>query len=94
MSALFDACMIGKFPTLDTMVDYGLDGRDGVNPVDLFERYRTAVLHGAATADDLYRAMTTDTLSELVGIKVSSGYYKKNEMARGDGDAWVDTGRE
>ena len=76
-TALFDACLAGKFPALSTLVDYGLDGRDGVNPVDLFERYRAMVIDGTVTADDLHLAMTTDTLTELVGIKVSSGYSRK-----------------
>ena len=76
-TALFDACLAGKFPSLSTLVDYGLDGRDGVNPVDLFERYRAMVIDGTVTSDDLHLAMTTDTLTELVGIKVSSGYSRK-----------------
>jgi hypothetical protein len=59
---------MGRFPKLSVMVDFGLDGRDGVNPVDLFREYRKH------TADDLYTALVHDKLSELTGVpRVSSG---------------------
>ena len=65
---LFESCRMGKFPKLSVMVDFGLDGRDGVNPVDLFREYRKH------TADDLYTALVHDKLSELTGVpRVSSG---------------------
>ena len=58
---------MGKFPKLSVMVDFGLDGRDGVNPVDLFREYRKH------TADDLYTALVHDKISELTGVpRVSS----------------------
>jgi len=77
MSELVDACLAGRFPNLTTLVDYGLDGRDGVNPVELFERYRTMICDGFVSVGDLHEAMTNDTLSDLVGIKVKSGYNRK-----------------
>ena len=92
MSQLVDACRSGRLPNLSTLVDYGLDGRDGVNPIELFDRYRALVDEGA-TADELHGAMTTDTLSELVGIKVKSGYHC-NEMADCNGDVWIDRGSQ
>lgn len=65
---LFDACRMGKLPKLSVMVDFGLDGRDGVNPVDLFREYRKHALN------DLHTALVHDKLSELTGVpRVSSG---------------------
>ncbi len=92
MSQLVDACLAGRFPNLTTLVDYGLDGRDGVNPIELFDRYRELVDDGV-TADELHHAMTTDTLSRLVGIKVKSG-YSCNEMADCHGDVWNNGSQE
>jgi hypothetical protein len=58
------------------MCDYGLDGRDGVNPILLFEAYRKVVLQNKITANELEQAMKTDTLKSLIGIDVKSGYQK------------------
>lgn len=88
MSTLFDACLTGKFPDLNTLVDYGLDGRDGVNPVYLFEKYIALVKGGFVDAKKLHNAMMSDTLSDLVGIKVKSGYNSKNEMASCNVHVW------
>jgi hypothetical protein len=79
MSALFDACLEGYFPDLGTLVDYGLDGRDGVNPVALFERYCEVVRANLITPEALHHAMVTDTLSTVVGIKIKSGYNKRDD---------------
>lgn len=79
MSALFDACLEGQFPDVSTLIDYGLDGRDGVNPVELFERYRALVRANLITPDALHQAMVTDTLSTVVGIKIKSGYNKRDD---------------
>jgi hypothetical protein len=70
---LFESCRLGKLPRLSVMVDFGLDGRDGVNPVDLFRAYRKH------TTDDLYTALVHDKLSELTGVPgVSSGLLSNN----------------
>jgi hypothetical protein len=65
---LFEACKIGKLPRLSVLVDFGLDGRDGVNPVELFERYK--MYHVC----ELHDALIHDTLCKLVGLNVKSGY--------------------
>jgi len=72
---LYDACLLGKFPRLSVLVDFGLDGRDGINSIDLFERYRKH------SVKDLYTALVHDTLEKLVGLKVKSGYSKRDEVA-------------
>jgi hypothetical protein len=51
-----------------------LDGRDGIDPVALFELYRTAVLKKKVTSDQLEHALRTDNLKSIVGINVKSGY--------------------
>ncbi len=81
MSALFDACIEGVLPDINTLVDYGLDGRDGVNPVALFEKYREVVRANLITPEALHQAMVTDTLSAVVGMKIKSGYNKRAEDA-------------
>jgi hypothetical protein len=58
------------------MCDYGLDGRDGVNPILLFEAYRKVVLQNKITANELEQAMKTNNLKSLIGIDVKSGYQK------------------
>ena len=65
---LFEACKVGKFPRLSVLVDFGLNGRNGINPVDLFERYCEH------SAEDLHRALVNNTLHKLVNLKVKSGY--------------------
>ena len=77
MSALIEACNNNKFPNLDVLCNYGLDGRDGVNPIKLFSLYQTAISKNKITANQLENAMKNDTLSEIVGIQVRSG-WKKN----------------
>ena len=74
MSDLVEACLQNRFPTLETLCDYGLDGRDGVNPLKLFELYRTLVLSGEVSIQQLEHAMKTDTLKGVLGIDVKSGY--------------------
>ena len=76
MSTLIAACRENKFPNLSVLCDYGLDGRDGVNPVHLFELYRDAVIHKKVSAETLEDALKTDTLKSIVGIHVKSGYGK------------------
>ncbi len=76
MSSLVEACKQNRFPSLSVMCDYGLDGRDGVNPILLFEAYRKVVLQNKITANELEQAMKTDTLKSLIGIDVKSGYQK------------------
>jgi hypothetical protein len=58
------------------MCDYGLDGRDGVNPLFLFDLYRDAVLNKKVTDEQLECAMKTNTLKQIVGIDVKSGHGK------------------
>ena len=74
MSSLVEACQQNRLPSLSTLCDYGLDGRDGVNPLYLFEIYRTLVLKNHVTAEELENAMKTNTLKKLTGIDVKSGY--------------------
>ena len=69
---LIEACKMNKFPTLSVMCDYGLDGRDGVNPLVLFDLYRKAV--NKFTAEEIEHAMKTDTLESIVGMPVRSGW--------------------
>jgi hypothetical protein len=76
MSDLVEACLQNRFPTLSTLCDYGLDGRDGINPIELFEMYRNLVLTGDVTGEELENAMKTDTLKGVLGINVKSGYRK------------------
>jgi hypothetical protein len=76
MSDLVEACLQNRFPTLSTLCDYGLDGRDGVNPVQLFELYRSLILSGEITQEELECAMKTDTLKGVLGIDVKSGYVR------------------
>jgi hypothetical protein len=56
------------------MCDYGLDGRDGINPIVLFEAYKNLVINNKMSADELEHAMKTDNLKSLTGIDVKSGY--------------------
>jgi len=74
MSELIEACKHNKFPSLTTSCDYGLDGRDGINPVALFELYRIAVLKKSITSDQLEHALKLDNLKSIVGIDVRSGH--------------------
>ncbi len=76
MSSLVEACKQNRFPSLSVMCDYGLDGRDGVNPILLFEAYRKVVLQNKITANELEQAMKTNNLKSLIGIDVKSGYQK------------------
>ena len=77
MSDLVEACRQNRFPSLSTLCDYGLDGRDGINPLKLFEIYRTLVLSGEVTCEELERAMKTNTLKGVLGIEVKSGYDER-----------------
>jgi hypothetical protein len=56
------------------MCDYGLDGRDGVNPVILFEAYRKLVIDNKISAEELENAMKSNNLKNITGINVKSGY--------------------
>jgi len=74
MAELIRALNANKFPTLTVMCDYGLDGREGTNPVHIFECYKRAVQSGV-TAEILEDAMKTDNLSRFCGgVRVRSGY--------------------
>jgi hypothetical protein len=77
MSDLVEACHQNRFPSLSTLCDYGLDGRDGVNPIKLFEMYRNLILTGEVTGEELENAMKTDTLKGVLGIDVKSGYDER-----------------
>ena len=79
MSSLVEACRSGRLPDLNTLIDYGMDGRDGVNPIALFDIYRKLVLENRITADELHHAMVMDTLSTVAGIKIKSGYNKSDD---------------
>jgi hypothetical protein len=54
----------------------GLDGRDGVNPINLFDSYKKLILGNKVTPEELENAMKTDTLKNITGIDVKSGYGK------------------
>jgi hypothetical protein len=74
MSSLVEACRQNRLPSLSTMCDYGLDGRDGINPIVLFEAYRKLVVQNKVTEYELEQAMKTNNLKSLIGIDVRSGY--------------------
>ena len=76
MSSIVEACHSNRLPSVSLLCDYGLDGRDGINPIVLFELYKTAVLLKKITGDQLEHAMKTDTLKKIVGLDVKSGYGK------------------
>jgi hypothetical protein len=71
---IVEACQQNKLPSLSIMCDYGLDGRDGINPLAVFDSYRKAVLYKNATIKDFEHALKTDTLKNLCGLDVKSGY--------------------
>ena len=71
---IIEACQQNKLPSLSTICDYGLDGRNGINPMALFELYRKAVLYKNATIKDFEDALKTDTLKSRCGLDVKSGY--------------------
>jgi len=73
---IIDACHQNRLPCLSTMCDYGMDGRDGVNPLALFEMYRNLVTNEKITPEQLENAMKTDNLKSIIGIDVKSGYGK------------------
>lgn len=74
MAELIKYLEANKFPTLSIMCDYCLDGREGTNPVHIFQCYKRAVQSGV-TAEELEDAMKTDTLSRFCdGVVVRSGY--------------------
>ena len=74
MAELVRSILSNKFPTLSVMCDYGLDGREGTNPIEIFECYKRAIQSGV-TAEILEEAMKTDTLSRFCGdIRVYSGH--------------------
>ena len=76
MTDMFEACKQNRLPSLSTMCDYGLDGRDGVNPINLFDSYKKIILGNNVTPEELENAMKTDTLKNITGIDVKSGYGK------------------
>jgi hypothetical protein len=71
---MFAACQQNRFPSLSVLCDYGLDGRDGVNPIELFERYRMLILSNRVTEGQLEDAMKTNSLKKVLGIDIKSGY--------------------
>ena len=75
MSELVVACKSNKFPSLSVLCDYGLDGRDGINPIELFSLYKNAINAGI-DALTLENAMIHDKLYDIIGIRVNSGYNK------------------
>jgi hypothetical protein len=68
MSSLLEACKQNRLPSMSTLCDYGLD------PLALFETYRNLVIHEGITEEVLEHAMKTDTLKNLIGFNVKSGY--------------------
>lgn len=76
MSELIEACHLNRFPSLSILCDYGLDGRNGINPIELFELYKNAILVDKVSETILENAMKNDNLEEIVGIRVVSGYNK------------------
>ena len=75
MSEMITACNSNKFPNLSVLCDYGLDGRDGINPIELFTLYKNAINAGIDVST-LEHAMKHDKLYDIVGIRVNSGYRK------------------
>ena len=76
MSELITACNSNKFPNISVLCDYGLDGRDGINPIELFTLYKNAINYDGIDAQALENAMMHDKLYDIVGIRVNSGYKK------------------
>jgi len=76
MSELINACNQNKFPTISVMCDYGLDGRDGINPIELLSLYKNAINEKGIDVYKLEYAMQNDKLYDIVGIRVNSGYKK------------------
>ena len=76
MSELIHACYENKFPTISVMCDYGLDGRDGINPIELLSLYKNAINEKKLDANTIENAMKHDKLYDIVGIRVKSGYRK------------------
>jgi hypothetical protein len=61
---MYAACASGKFPSIETMCDYGLSGFKG-NPISIFECYKLLVQDGV-TEDELTQSMENGTLSAMV----------------------------
>lgn len=74
MSTLIEACKQNRLPSLSIMCDYGLDGRNGVNPIILFEAYRKLVIDNKISSEELENAMKSNNLKNITGINVKSGY--------------------
>ena len=72
MAELVRSILSNKFPALTVMCDYCLDGREGTNPIHVFECYKLAI-HSGVTAEIFEEAMKTNTLSRFCS-GVSSGY--------------------
>jgi hypothetical protein len=43
---MYASCKYGKFPSIETMCEYGLSGFGGTNPLDIFEQYQGLVKQG------------------------------------------------
>jgi len=80
---MYSACVSGKFPSIETMCDYGLSGFKG-NPVALFECYKILVQDGL-TENELTSAMEKGNLTKLVmeSPRVQESPYYLELMAHG-----------
>ena len=81
-SDLIHACKVGHLPTIKTMCQFGLLGRNGTNPIALFECYKYAVKSGV-TEEELNDAMERGTLNEIVLQNFGNPYH--HEVVRGVG---------
>ena len=75
--ALQKACLNDAFPSLATMMDFGMTGHD---PVSVFGCYQLAVKYDHVDAHMLNAALKTKTINELLkkcptGVK--SDYYQR-----------------
>jgi len=73
MSELLEACKMNRLPRISVLCDYGLDGRNGVNPLELFDLYKRAIFNGVS-GEELEQAMMNDNLEKIVGLSIQSGW--------------------
>ena len=97
MSTLVESCMSNVFPSLAAMVDYGMDGKYGTDPVAIFGCYQLAVKHDRVTAEQLHKAMIDGKLTELLDRCPTvrrSPYYTIVKKAGGIKTKWDDSETE
>lgn len=78
--SLINACRTNKLPTLKAMSDFGIQNTEGVNPLDIFECYKIAILEDLVDHDELMRALERDCLNHVImnspSVKNSAVYCR------------------